>query len=304
MIKWKEQSNSLNRGELGKRNQKIKKLRGKNLIDVIRDKNLVKPKGTERRDRHKILSIKSKKTAKECAHREAVRQQIARDKVEREARRQNDVQERQRAQAASVSPSPTMTDGSERLGKSECISARLQFRLPDGSSLTNSFPADTPLETIRQYIITQLGLSTSSITLYTTYPRRELTEEDLGKSLAELGLAPSSTLIVAVKGSNALTPSGNSSFPELLLWILSPLFTLINFLKAFLFGSQDQSRRNPPPQRTNSSTQSPPSNSGVRHRVPGGVSSIKKEGGIHRLHNREDEDDDNNTWNGNSTQQM
>lgn len=197
-----------------------------------------------------------------------------------------------------------MTDGSERLGKSECISARLQFRLPDGSSLTNSFPADTPLETIRQYIITQLGLSTSSITLYTTYPRRELTEEDLGKSLAELGLAPSSTLIVAVKGSNALTPSGNSSFPELLLWILSPLFTLINFLKAFLFGSQDQSRRNPPPQRTNSSTQSPPSNSGVRHRVPGGVSSIKKEGGIHQLHNRDDEDDDNNTWNGNSTQQM
>ena len=44
--------------------------------------------------------------------------------------------------------------------------------------------------------------------------------------------------------------------------------------------------------------------SGVRHRVPGGVSSVKKEGGIHRLHNRDDEDDDNNTWNGNSTQQM
>lgn len=258
----------------------------------------------EERQAQDIVNQIKEDRAKERAHREAVRQQIARDKVEREARRQNDAQERQRAQAASVSPSPTMTDGSERLGKSECISARLQFRLPDGSSLTNSFPADTPLETIRQYIITQLGLSTSSITLYTTYPRRELTEEDLGKSLAELGLAPSSTLIVAVKGSNALTPSGNSSFPELLLWILSPLFTLINFLKAFLFGSQDQSRRNPPPQRTNSSTQSPPSNSGVRHRVPGGVSSIKKEGGIHRLHNRDDEDDDNNTWNGNSTQQM
>ena len=44
----------------------------------------------------------------------------------------------------------------------------------------------------------QLGPSTSSITMYTTYPRRELTEEDLVKTLAELGLAPSSTLIVAV----------------------------------------------------------------------------------------------------------
>ena len=42
----------------------------------------------------------------------------------------------------------------------------------------------------------------------------------------------------------------------------------------------------------------------VRHRVLGGVSSVKKEGGIHQLHNRDDEDDENNTWNGNSTQQM
>ena len=42
----------------------------------------------------------------------------------------------------------------------------------------------------------------------------------------------------------------------------------------------------------------------VRHRVPGGVSSVKKEGGIHQLHNRDDEDDENNTWNGNSTHQM
>ena len=32
------------------------------MIDVNRDKNLVKPKGTEKRDRHKILCIQSKKT--------------------------------------------------------------------------------------------------------------------------------------------------------------------------------------------------------------------------------------------------
>ena len=44
----------------------------------------------------------------------------------------------------------------------------------------------------------QLGPSTSLITMYTTCPRRELTEEDLVKTLAELGLAPSSTIIVAV----------------------------------------------------------------------------------------------------------
>ena len=50
------------------------------MIDVIRDKNLVKPKGTKKRHRHKIKEDR----AKECAHREAVQQQIARDKTERE----------------------------------------------------------------------------------------------------------------------------------------------------------------------------------------------------------------------------
>ena len=34
--------------------------------------------------------------------------------------------------------------------------------------------------------------------------------------------------------------------------------------------------------------------SGVRHRVQGGDSSVKREGGIHWLHNRDNEDDDSN----------
>ena len=85
------------------------------MIDVIRDKNLVKPKGTKKRDRHKIKEDR----AKDHAHREAVQQQIARDKTEREARQQNEVQERQRAQAASPSPSTIMIKGSEGSGKTE-----------------------------------------------------------------------------------------------------------------------------------------------------------------------------------------
>ena len=43
-----------------------------------------------------------------------------------------------------------------------------------------------------------VGSSATSITLYTTYPRRELTEEDLVKSLSDLGLAPSATLVVSL----------------------------------------------------------------------------------------------------------
>ena len=48
-----------------------------------------------------------------------MQQQIARDKTEREARQQNEVQERQCAQAASPSPSTIMIEGSEGSGKTE-----------------------------------------------------------------------------------------------------------------------------------------------------------------------------------------
>ncbi|KAL9967488.1 hypothetical protein ACROYT_G025719 [Oculina patagonica] len=281
-----------------KKKESERRNQGQELIKAKRERE-------ERKAQDIVNQIKEDR-AKEKAHREAVRQQIARDRAEREARRQNELQERQRAQAAEAAPSGAMAGSSERQGKSDCTSARLQFRLPDGSSVTNTFPADSPLETIRQYIITQLGPSTRSVTLYTTYPRRELTDEDLVKSLADLGLAPSSTLVVALKSSNAITPSGGSSFTELLLWILSPLFTLINFLKAFLFGSPDQPRgaHNPSSRRPDNTPQSQQPNSGVRRRGPGGGSTVKEQGGIHRLHNGDDEDNDNNTWNGNSTQQM
>ncbi|XP_068670845.1 UBX domain-containing protein 4-like isoform X2 [Montipora foliosa] len=248
--------------------------------------------------------------ALERAHREAVRQQISRDKAEREARKQNELQERQRAQAmtASSSSSGAVTGGSDRQAtKKDCISARLQFRLPDGSSVTNSFSADSTLDTIRQFISIHLGSNTSSVTLYTTYPRRELTEEDLVKSLSDLGLAPSATLVVALTNRNAVMPSGSSSSQsDVFLWILSPLFALISFIKAFLFGSPDQPRGayGPTAGRQDTNPQSQQSNSRVRRRVPQGGASFREEGGVYRLNNEDDEDDDNNTWNGNSTQQM
>ena len=50
--------------------------------------------------------------AKERAHREAVRQQISRDKAEREARKQNELQERQRAQAMTASSSSSSSSSS------------------------------------------------------------------------------------------------------------------------------------------------------------------------------------------------
>lgn len=238
---------------------------------------------------------------KERAHREAVRKQIAKDKAERVARRQNELQEKEHVQAGAT-PSAAVTGGSDKPAKSDCTSARLQFRLPDGSSITHTFPADSLLESVRQFIDRKLGPSSSLVTLYTTYPRRELTEEDLGRTLDDLGLAPSSTLIVAVNN----LPGGSSS-SELLVWILSPLFALINLLKAFLFGRPQQPRgayHSTTTNREDLRSNLQQVNRTLQRRIRGGDSSVREEGGVHRLNNRNDDDDENNTWNGNSTQQM
>ncbi|XP_015755961.1 PREDICTED: UBX domain-containing protein 4-like [Acropora digitifera] len=230
-----------------------------------------------------ILSQIKEDKAKERAHREAVRQQIARDKAEREARRQIE----QQAQAMTVSSSDAITVGS------------------DTQATSSAWLVNSALHASTSHV----GSSASSITLYTTYPRRELTEEDLVKSLSDLGLAPSATLVVSLKNRNAVAPSGSSSSPsDLFLLLLSPLFALINFLKTFLFGSPDQPRGayNPTAARQDSTSPSQrPNSASVRRRVPQGEgASFRQEGGVYRFSNKDDEDDENNTWNGNSTQQM
>lgn len=259
----------------------------------------------EEKQAQTILSQIKEDKAKERARREAVRQQIARDKAEREARRETE----QQAQAMTVSSSDAITVGSDTQATSSAwTSVRLQFRLPDGSSVTNSFAADATIDSVKEFISNHVGSSASSITLYTTYPRRELTEEDLVKSLSDLGLAPSATLVVSLKNRNVVAPSGSSSSPsDLFLLLLSPLFALINFLKTFLFGSPDQPRGayNPTAARQDSTSPSQQPNASVRRRVPQGEgATFRQEGGVYRFSNEDDEDDENNTWNGNSTQQM
>ena len=73
----------------------------------------------EERQAHDIVNQIKKDRAKEWAHRESVWQQIARDRAEWEARRQNEMQERQCAQAAAAAPSGAMMGSHEQQGRSD-----------------------------------------------------------------------------------------------------------------------------------------------------------------------------------------
>jgi UBX domain-containing protein 1/4 len=66
-----------------------------------------------------------------------------------------------------------------------------KMRLPTGATLTQTFPSDTPLSTVYEYVATHVG---GGFKLMTTFPRKVLDERT--KTLKELGLVPSAALAV------------------------------------------------------------------------------------------------------------
>ena len=74
--------------------------------------------------------------------------------------------------------------------------SRIQFRLPDGSSQTQHFPADSALSELYSFVRTGLATKFTSFSLSMAFPRRNLDTEDMASSLKELQMAPSATVMV------------------------------------------------------------------------------------------------------------
>uniref|UniRef100_A0A5F9CPR9 UBX domain-containing protein 4 n=1 Tax=Oryctolagus cuniculus TaxID=9986 RepID=A0A5F9CPR9_RABIT len=192
----------------------------------------------------------------------------------------------------------------------ESTVARIQFRLPDGSSFTNQFPSDAPLEEARQFAAQTVGNTYGNFSLATMFPRREFTKEDYKKKLLDLELAPSASVVLLPAGrpTSSIVHSSSGDIWTLLGTVLYPFLAIWRLISNFLFS-------NPPAQtsvRTSLTETSNPASSSksekrepVRKRVlEKRGEDFKKEGKIYRLRTQDDGEDDNNTWNGNSTQQM
>ncbi|XP_059062613.1 UBX domain-containing protein 4 [Achroia grisella] len=211
--------------------------------------------------------------------RQRILEQIAQDRAERRAR--------DAPPASAPTPAANVQAPTGDVGRG----ARLQFKLPDGSSHTAQFDADDALSQVHQYIADNLQMSRSSFSLWIAFPRRELTES--AASLRALQLAPSAALLVLPR-----RPAPAVARP-------SPFATLITFFTQFFtsfileptqqFYTWLRVRLFPPPPRA----ASPP-----EPRRPSPPPGVRRRGNIHRLPGDRSADDDNNTWNGNSTQQM
>jgi hypothetical protein len=78
--------------------------------------------------------------------------------------------------------------------------SRIQFRLPDGSSTVNTFPADATFGEVRSYVTAEVASKNPSIggefKLCTLYPRQTFGPESDSQTLRSLQLAPTAVLLI------------------------------------------------------------------------------------------------------------
>jgi len=240
---------------------------------------------------------RKKDKAEEAAARERVRAQIAQDRAEKAAKfNQLQQEEEQNKKQRDLEKQQQAAAEAERLAAARSTTARVQFRLPDGRSQTRSFPSEAPLSEVYAFVSDELETGFGrSFSLSTTYPRRLLDSQEMTSQLRDLGLAPTGTIMVLPSTAMASNSSSGQSLLEMVWFLLTPITLIWSIIQSFFPTA-------PAP--------APPSNaSGTRPDRPvarGGDNRVntRREGNIGRIRNADDDDEDNNTYNGNSTQQM
>ncbi|XP_017776476.1 PREDICTED: UBX domain-containing protein 4-like [Nicrophorus vespilloides] len=272
----------------------------KRAMKKVEEEELEKSKEIERRKMgHDVQKMKRWQQDQEIKQRMEEREKEKREEKEARDKVRRQIEEDKREKAARMSASPpaaAATVQQRRVRPNDSNSSRLQFRLPDGSSHTHDFPSSVPLQEVINFVKENLIVGFTNFVLSTTFPRREFQPEEANETLLNLELVPNAVILV-LPVSRATVSTNNPNQSLSIFWqLLAPLFTIWNYMKSFLF-------KDPPRQSNDNNTRLA---STSRPRAPkreAGESVIKRQGNVHKLSDR-DSEDENNTWNGNSTQQM
>ena len=269
-----------------------------------------------RKMRREMQNMKRSEKQQELSDREKIRQQIAQDKLERKHKElalQQQMQHQQPQQELPKPYAPIVNDATV---------TRIQFRLPSGNPHMGQFEPTCTLRNLRAYVVENITLPFRQFAMSTSFPRRELAREDDDKTLLELELVPTAViLILPLKNSNVTTTVTSTQDISLMPRFVWSIFAVVTHVYYYVIGyftgrgnsQEQQSGTAENKDTTNNSGGSVQSNiqnvatsSGLvrRYMTNRESTTIKAEGNIHRLHSGGDDNDENNTWNGNSTQQM
>lgn len=188
--------------------------------------------------------------------------------------------------------------------KLDCNQSRIQFKLPNGSSISGIFNSTDKFAALVDYVTNNSPYK--NFTLSLTYPKRVFGPEDMTKSLNDLELIPSAVILVIPSSSpvNKVTSVVSSSFfTQVWSLFLTPLLAVWAFVVRLISPNPPSSK--PDPRRMEQRKREAEEQArriALRQKES---KLLNREGNIARLQdNRENSGDDDNTWNGNSTQQM
>ncbi|XP_027815349.1 UBX domain-containing protein 1 isoform X4 [Ovis aries] len=155
---------------------------------------LVAQKQREREEREEREALeRERQRRRQGQELSAARQRLQEDEMRRAA------EERKREKAEELEARQRVREKIER----DKVERAKKVRLPDGTSLTQTFRAREQLAAVRLYVELHrgedLGGGQDPVQLLSGFPRRAFSEADMERPLQELGLVPSAVLIVAKK---------------------------------------------------------------------------------------------------------
>ncbi|XP_014661839.1 PREDICTED: UBX domain-containing protein 1-A-like isoform X2 [Priapulus caudatus] len=155
--------------------------------EMVESKNRI-----QEQEMKKMAEERKKEKMEEKAARLRVKNQIEKDKLARK-------QKFQFGDSAPAPPAPVAADPppvTQPHPKKEYDKCKLQIRLVGGKSLIQEFGAKEQLAAVRLFVQMRLPDQAEPFTFMTTFPKHIFTEEEMEVPLCELGLVPTSVLLV------------------------------------------------------------------------------------------------------------
>lgn len=198
----------------------------------------------EETEMKKLQEERKRDKIEEQATRKRILEQIALDKAERAQRftPSQNAPTKPEASSSTSDPLPFVV--------SDSTVARIQFKKPDGDVDVHTFERDAQFSAVRSYVESSViaGSAVKEFALATTFPRREFKAEDDMKSVFELGLVPSSVILVLPldKANSRSLPLNTSygifSMLTTIFWgVVNPMFAAFSYVRNFVF-SRDRNQ--------------------------------------------------------------
>ncbi|XP_035721324.1 UBX domain-containing protein 1-like [Vespa mandarinia] len=170
-----------------------------------REKNRIKSgkemsearKKLEELEMKKLLEQRKREKEEEKLARQRVKAQIEADKAARRAKAAAD--NNQIPNSVSTLSSLSSTSSTSTHHRKDYSETKLQIRLTNGKTLTQSFGSKEQLSAVRLFVEMNRTDDSGPFNLMTNFPKKVFTEEDYDVPLDVLGLVPSAVIIVQKK---------------------------------------------------------------------------------------------------------